>query len=144
MATAIFRTRDSPYRQRQRTLRRRPPPGQLDHVTRSGLVSVGHAGRVPRRSPLAVAALLAALVACAPAPPPAGEPSPAPAAPQPTTTGPPPSAAAQPAPEWRVGASPLPRRPDGFGQILPTPPVLANRRLPTADLLPPPKDGRYA
>jgi hypothetical protein len=91
-----------------------------------------------------VAALLAALVACAPAPPPAGEPSPAPAAPRPTTTATPPSAAAQPAPEWRVGASPLPLRPDGFGQILPTPPVLANRRLPTADLLPPPKDGRYA
>jgi hypothetical protein len=38
----------------------------------------------------------------------------------------------------------LPKRPDGFGQILPTPPELVNRALPTKDLLPPPADGKYA
>jgi hypothetical protein len=42
-----------------------------------------------------------------------------------------------------VGASPLPLRPDGFGQVLPTPQVLRVRRLPTKDLLPPPADGRF-
>jgi hypothetical protein len=47
-------------------------------------------------------------------------------------------------PEWTVGATPLPLRPDGFGEVLPTPPVLANRALPTRDVLPPPGDGRYA
>jgi hypothetical protein len=42
-----------------------------------------------------------------------------------------------------VGASPLPLRPDGFGQVLPTPRVLRDRRLPTVDVLPPPRDGRF-
>lgn len=56
-----------------------------------------------------------------------------------TTTTPPPRS-----PEWTVGATPLPLRPDGFGKILPTPPVLANRSLPTKDLLPPPAGGKYA
>jgi hypothetical protein len=46
-------------------------------------------------------------------------------------------------PVWRVGASPLPLRPDGFGQVLPTPAVLRNRRLPTVDRLPPPPGGRF-
>jgi hypothetical protein len=46
-------------------------------------------------------------------------------------------------PVWVVGASPLPLRPDGFGQILPTPAVLRDRRLPTLDLLPPPTDGLF-
>lgn len=49
-----------------------------------------------------------------------------------------------PAPAWVVGATPLPLRPDGFGKVLPTPPALAERSLPTRDLLPPPADGRYA
>jgi hypothetical protein len=44
---------------------------------------------------------------------------------------------------WRVGARPLPLRPDGFGQVLPTPPQLRNRRLPTVDRLPPPAGGRF-
>ena len=44
---------------------------------------------------------------------------------------------------WVVGAQPLPLRPDGFGQVLATPRVLRNRRLPTVDVLPPPKDGRF-
>jgi hypothetical protein len=61
--------------------------------------------------------------------------------PSPATPAPRPSAAA---PIWRVGASPLPLRPDGFGQVLPTPTVLRNRRLPTLDLLRPPADGRFA
>jgi hypothetical protein len=42
-----------------------------------------------------------------------------------------------------VGATPLPLRPDGFGQVRPTPAVLVNRALPTVDLLPPPGDGQY-
>jgi hypothetical protein len=42
-----------------------------------------------------------------------------------------------------VGATPLPLRPDGYGQILPTPPELQNRALPTADHLPPPRDEKY-
>ncbi|MDQ3788413.1 MAG: M15 family metallopeptidase [Actinomycetota bacterium] len=50
---------------------------------------------------------------------------------------------APPSPEWRVGARPLPLRPDGYGQVLPTPPELVNRDLPTVDRLPPPGDGRY-
>lgn len=44
---------------------------------------------------------------------------------------------------WKVGASPLPLRADGFGQVLPTPKVLRNRRIATVDLLPPPTDGRF-
>jgi hypothetical protein len=42
-----------------------------------------------------------------------------------------------------VGARPLPLRPDGFGQVLPTPQELRVRRLATADRLPPPRDGRF-
>jgi D-alanyl-D-alanine carboxypeptidase len=44
---------------------------------------------------------------------------------------------------WRVGARPLPLRPDGFGQVLPTPAALRNRRLPTIDRLPPPPGDRF-
>lgn len=44
---------------------------------------------------------------------------------------------------WRVGAQPLPLRPDGFGEVLPTPAVLVDRRLPTADVLAPPASGGY-
>lgn len=44
---------------------------------------------------------------------------------------------------WVVGAQPLPLRDDGFGQVLPTPPELRVRRLPTEDVLPPPEDGRF-
>jgi hypothetical protein len=76
------------------------------------------------------------------------EPTPTAAAPvvpstalSPTATPPRPSTSA---PGWRIGASPLPLRPDGFGQVLPTPTVLRNRRLPTVDRLRPPADGRFA
>jgi hypothetical protein len=44
---------------------------------------------------------------------------------------------------WRVGASPLRLRPDGYGQVLPTPRELRVRRLPTVDRLPPPAGGEY-
>jgi hypothetical protein len=43
-------------------------------------------------------------------------------------------------PAWEVGATPLPLRPDGFGEVGPTPPELVRRELPTVDLLPPPPD----
>ena len=49
----------------------------------------------------------------------------------------------QPAVAWRVGAWPLPLRPDGFGKVLPTPAALRNRRLPPVDRLPPPPGGRF-
>jgi hypothetical protein len=49
----------------------------------------------------------------------------------------------RPSPAWRVGARALPRRPDGFGQVQPTPAALRNRRLPTVDRLPPPPGGRF-
>jgi hypothetical protein len=44
---------------------------------------------------------------------------------------------------WRVGARPLPLRPDGFGKVLPTPAPLRDRRLPTTDRLPPPPGGMF-
>lgn len=44
---------------------------------------------------------------------------------------------------WRLGAHPLPLRPDGYGEMRPTPPSLRVRRYPTTDLLPPPADGRF-
>ena len=47
-------------------------------------------------------------------------------------------------PAWQVGASPLPLRADGYGQVLTTPAVLRDRKLPTADVLPPPADGAFA
>lgn len=42
-----------------------------------------------------------------------------------------------PAPAW-LGTRPLPLRPDGLGEVQPTPPELADRRLWTEDLLDPP------
>ncbi|WP_344774753.1 M15 family metallopeptidase [Nocardioides panacisoli] len=45
--------------------------------------------------------------------------------------------------DWDVGAQPLPLRPDGYGEIRPTPEALRVRRLPTTDVLPPPADGRF-
>ena len=46
-------------------------------------------------------------------------------------------------PDW-LGTRPLPIAADGFGEVLPTPPELTNRRFPTVDLLPPPLDGFVA
>jgi hypothetical protein len=99
-----------------------------------------------------ITAVLLSIAACST---PTAEPAPTPATttPTPTTTTPPttpsPTAtttttAPPETPEWTVGATPLPLGPGGFGKILPTPPVLANRRLTTKDILPPPKDGAYA
>ncbi|HET6561486.1 MAG TPA: M15 family metallopeptidase [Marmoricola sp.] len=45
--------------------------------------------------------------------------------------------------DWVVGASPLPLRPDGFGEVRRTPRELRTRRLRTVDVLPPPADGRF-
>jgi hypothetical protein len=47
------------------------------------------------------------------------------------------------APQWVVGASPLPLRADGFGEVLPTPEVLVRRSLATVDVLPPPASGGF-
>jgi hypothetical protein len=44
---------------------------------------------------------------------------------------------------WNVGATPLPLRPDGFGEVLSTPEALVNRSLRTTDVLPPPASGGY-
>jgi hypothetical protein len=63
--------------------------------------------------------------------------------PTPTTRAPQPSPTTLPPVTWRVGARPLPLRPDGFGKVLPTPAVLRDRRLPTLDRLPPPPGGRF-
>lgn len=41
-------------------------------------------------------------------------------------------------PKW-LGTRVLPKRPDGFGEVQPTPKIFRNRRLPTIDLFPPPK-----
>ena len=91
---------------------------------------------------VAAAVLLAAGCGASGAAPPAGAPPLRPSASAPPA---PPSAAPAltpadlvPAPHWKIGASALPLRPDGFGQVLPTPRVLRDRRLPTRDLLPPP------
>jgi hypothetical protein len=92
-----------------------------------------------------VAVAVAVLAACASpgqrATVPSSTPSPsataAPTTMSPTTASP----AAQPL--WVVGARPLPLRPVGFGKVLPTPLVLRDRQLPTRDVLPPPRDGRF-
>lgn len=47
-----------------------------------------------------------------------------------------------PRPDW-LGTRPLPLRPDGLGQIQPTPPELVDRRLVTIDVLPPPASGGF-
>jgi hypothetical protein len=44
---------------------------------------------------------------------------------------------------WELGAHPLPLRPDGFGEVRPTPRTLRVRRYPTRDLLPPPAGERF-
>ena len=46
--------------------------------------------------------------------------------------------AAAAAPGWVLGATPLPKGADGKPLVLPTPPALRDRRLPTVDHLPPP------
>lgn len=45
-------------------------------------------------------------------------------------------------PKW-LGKRVLPRRPDGWGEVRPTPPRLRNRRFATVDLLPPPASTEF-
>ena len=103
---------------------------------------------------LVVAVLVAMISGCAGSP--AGKPAAAPVITSPGSAAPqrtrPPShsptgtvATTTPAPVavWQVGAHPLPRRPDGYGAVLPTPPQLIDRRLPSRDNLAPPTDGHY-
>jgi hypothetical protein len=85
----------------------------------------------------------ATVTACAGRPqpdPPTAQPDPPTAQPDPPAVG---SATTRPPVVWRVGARPLPLRPDGFGQVRPTPAPLRTRRLPTVDRLPPPPGGRF-
>jgi hypothetical protein len=120
----------------------------------------------PRRLTV-VLLVCAVLTACAgsphPAPPTPSTPTPGTPQPHPPTSGPPvgeatpgggTGAGSSPQPPgggpttrppgtWRVGARPLPLRPDGFGEVLPTPAALRTRRLPTVDRLPPPPGGRF-
>ena len=116
---------------------------------------MGHWGvRLSRPLPL-LAVLMAVLAsACAPTRAPLSEPAPTgtPSAGSPTLTAPTPASSLIAAPTappyplsmpWKVGASPLPLRADGFGQVLPTPKVLRNRRFATVDVLPPPRDGQF-
>lgn len=60
-----------------------------------------------------------------------------------TTAAPATTVTTLPAPAWVVGATPLPLRPDGFGEVQPTPAPLVDRRLPTTDRLPPPASGDF-
>jgi D-alanyl-D-alanine carboxypeptidase len=52
-------------------------------------------------------------------------------------TVPAPPSSGWPRPAW-LGTRPLPRRPDGLGEVQPTPPELVDRRLATVDTLPAP------
>lgn len=61
----------------------------------------------------------------------------------PATTSTIPPATTTTVPAWVVGAAPLPLRPDGFGEVLPTPAALVDRSLPTVDVLPPPASGGF-
>jgi hypothetical protein len=63
--------------------------------------------------------------------------------PSPTPTGTVATTTPAPLAVWQLGAHSLPRRPDGYGEVLPTPPQLIDRRLPTRDNLAPPTDGHY-
>jgi D-alanyl-D-alanine carboxypeptidase len=95
---------------------------------------------------LAGVLLLAACAGRPPRPAAGGAPTTTPAPAATATTSPPATVdppTSRPPSAWRLGARPLPLRPDGFGQVLPTPPALRDRRLPTVDLLPPPAGGRF-
>jgi|RhiMetdeSRZDD1v2_1073273.scaffolds.fasta_scaffold211742_2 D-alanyl-D-alanine carboxypeptidase len=116
---------------------------------------------MPARRLTLVSLAVALLAACAGGPqpdppasgPPVGEATPAaggvargyPQPPQASSATPPSggSSTSRPTVAWRVGARPLPRRADGFGQVRPTPAALQDRRLATVDRLPPPPGGRF-
>lgn len=101
---------------------------------------------------LGLVAMLA-LGACQPVPaaqeqvsPPEPEPSPSEsvvAEPPPSPPPAPPSPEPSPArPSW-LGTRVLPLRPDGFGEVQPTPLELQDRRLPPTDVLPPPQSEEF-
>ncbi|MET8851778.1 M15 family metallopeptidase [Amycolatopsis sp. NPDC004625] len=94
-----------------------------------------------RRATAAGAVLAFAVTACSSAAPP---PEPAPTTRAPSTAAARPPVSGAPAVTWQVGARPLRLRPDGFGEVEPTPPELVNRALPTKDVLPPPAGTGYA
>lgn len=74
-------------------------------------------------------------------------PTPTPAPPEPAPTSAPLPDPTVPEPtysSWPLGEKVLPLRPDGFGEIRPTPPSLRNRRYPTLDALEPPEGRRFA
>jgi hypothetical protein len=102
---------------------------------------LGHVVRL--RRVVVLAAVVAAGCTTTPDAPPPVSSSPSVSSVVPTTSPPATTTTPPPRPNWTVGARPLPLRPDGYGQVLPTPPELVNRRLPTADRLPPPGDGEY-
>ena len=77
--------------------------------------------------PIAAAVAVAILTSCAPA--------------TPSVTAVPAALATTSAPP--SSRAPLPLGPDGDPVVLPTPPELVDRRLPTEDELPPPVDGRF-
>jgi D-alanyl-D-alanine carboxypeptidase len=119
-----------------------------------GAWSAPSAPRSPADVPvrLALAAALLALAGCSdPSPPEEPSPSATTPSPSPTSTATP-SAAPEPdpqpepesgavPPDW-LGTRVLPRRPDGFGEVRPTPPELLNRRFTLPDTLEPlPGDG---
>jgi hypothetical protein len=69
--------------------------------------------------------------------------APAPRSPAPTHLAQRPTASPYPLEKpWKLG-TPLPLRADGFGQVLPTPTELRNRRFATTDVLPAPTDGLF-
>jgi hypothetical protein len=85
----------------------------------------------------------AVVAACTAQPAGPATPTTPPATTRPAAERPAASSTSRPAEAWRVGARPLPLRPDGFGKVLPTPPELRRRRLATVDRLPPPRGGRF-
>jgi hypothetical protein len=60
-----------------------------------------------------------------------------------TSTTPPTTWPTTPRPDW-LGTRELPLRPDGLGEIQPTPPELVDRRFPTIYVLPPPETDEFS
>lgn len=108
----------------------------------SGTSQPADEGAAASPSPAAPPSAVAPLPTPEPtAAPPTATPTPEPT-PAPTPTTAPLPAGVTPAPAW-LGTRVLPRRPDGFGEVQPTPPELVDRRFTTEDLLPPPPDDAF-
>lgn len=90
--------------------------------------------------------LLAAalLVGCGTASPQRPAQTPAAAEQAPASSPPQQPAGTSPASKWVLGATPLARRPDGFGMVRSTPPALMNRLRTTTDRLPPPRSSSFS